>query len=573
MVFSGYADVAQGVGPARRIVMRIRLLAACAFALMGIVHAGAQELGTITFPTSGAPAAQPAFLEGVKALHSFQFDEAAEAFRRAQKADPNFALGFWGEAMSYNHPLWAQQDRDAARKALEKLAPTHEARLAKARLPKEKAFLEAMQVLYESPGEKLARDKAYSETLARMHAQWPDDHEIAVFYALSLLGTVRPGDTGYRRQALAASIAQKVFAENPKHPGAAHFIIHSFDDPEHAPLALPAANLYAKIAPAAAHALHMPSHIYVQMGMWQQMASSNIEAYKAAMDVNARMKLAEGREDFHTLSWLAYANLMLGKFDEAKSNIDRARQASERNPNNRQVRNGYLGMRARYILETAQWEKIPLDSPTTPAADVHAGMPGMAGMAAYDPSNVWVFIAGVSAAKLGDKAGAEAAEARLRAAREKVAAGGNEYVAREVTILEKEVAALARLAGGQQDEALRLAKEAADLELTTSPPSGPPDPMKPASELYGEMLLEADRPAEAVAAFEQSLLRTPKRTPSLLGLARASAKAGNLAAARERYTEIATMPGAAPGSPAVQEAQKFLKERSTDSSARFPRPF
>jgi tetratricopeptide (TPR) repeat protein len=538
-----------------------------ALLIVGLASGSAQELGTISFPTSGTAAAQPAFLEGVKALHSFQFDEAAEAFRRAQKADPNLALAYWGEAMSHNHPLWAQQDRDAARKALEKLAPTHDARLAKAKLPKEKAFLEAMQVLYESPGDKLARDKAYADFMASLHARWPEDHEIATFYSLSLLGTVRPGETGFRRQALAASIAQKVFAENPKHPGAAHFIIHAFDDPDHAPLALDEANLYAKIAPAAAHALHMPSHIYVQRGMWQQVVDSNVDAYKAAVATIARLKLAEGREDFHTLSWLAYGNLMLGRSDEAAKNVDVARQTAERNSGNRGIRNGYLAMRARHMLETGQWEKITLESPGAPAGgDAHAGMPGMASMAGYDASNAWVFIAGVSAAKLGDAAGAEAAEARLRAAREKTASGGNAYAAKEVAILEKEVAAYARLAAGRKEEAVKLAKEAADIELTTSAPSGPPDPMKPASELYGEMLLEVNRPAEAMAAFEQSLLRTPKRTPSLLGVARAAAQSGNVEVARRHYTEIANMPGAAPGSPAVQEAQKFLKERTTDAS-------
>jgi tetratricopeptide (TPR) repeat protein len=534
-------------------------------ALLGVVPA-AQELGTITFPTSSAPAAQAAFLEGVKALHSFQFDEAAEAFRRAQKADPNFAMAFWGEAMSYNHPLWAQQDVDAAKKTLDRLAPTHDARLAKAKLPKEKALLEAMQTLYFSPGDKLARDRAYSDAMGRLYAQWPDDHEMATFYSLSLLGTVRPGDTGYRRQALAASIAQKIFAQNPKHPGAAHFIIHSFDDPEHAPLALTAANEYARIAPAAAHALHMPSHIYVQLGMWQQVAASNVDAYKAAMAVNSRMKLAEGREDFHTLSWLVYANLMLGQFDDAKRNVELAKQAADRNPSNRGVRNGYLAMRARYLLETAQWERIPLEGAAPAGGDAHAQMPGMPGMAQSDASNAWVFIAGASAAKLGDVAAADAAAARLRAAHEKVAGGGNAYAAKEAAILEKEVTALARLAAGRKDEAVRLAKEAVDIELTTNAPSGPPDPMKPALELYGEMLLEADRPADAAAAFSQALLRTPKRTPSVLGLARALARAGNTAAARQHYAELASMPGAAPNAPAVQEAQKFLKAPVTEAA-------
>ena len=209
-------------------------------------------------------------------------------------------------------------------------------------MPKEKAFLGAIDVLYYAPGDKLARDLAYSDAMAAMYAMWPDDHEVATWYALSLLGTVRPADKGFRRQALAASIAEKVFKENPKHPGAAHFIIHAFDDPDHAPLALPAARVYAGIAPSAAHALHMPSHIFVQRGMWEDARKSNIVAYKAAVDLNTKMKLAEGREDFHTLGWLQYANLMLGNIDEAKANIDSAKQAADRNPTNAGIRNGYL---------------------------------------------------------------------------------------------------------------------------------------------------------------------------------------------------------------------------------------
>jgi tetratricopeptide (TPR) repeat protein len=533
------------------------LAVAILLGLIGLSNTESQELGTITFPNSGAAAAQAAFLEGVKGLHSFQFDEAADAFRRAQKADAGFALAYWGEAMSYNHPLWAQQDTEAAKKTLDKIAPTLEGRLGKARMPKEKAFLEAATVLFYSPGDKLARDTAYSEAMARMFVQWPDDHEVATFYALSLLGTLRPGDKGFRRQALAAAIVEKVFKENPNHPGAAHFIIHSFDDPEHAPLALPAARAYAGIAPSAAHALHMPSHIFVQLGMWQDVAASNTVAYKASRDLIARMKLPEGREDFHTLSWLAYANLMLGRFDDARQNVEQGKQAADRNQANNGVRNGYLGMRARYILETAQWEKIALEKPGAPA-ESHANMPGMA-MPQYGGNNAWVFIAGVSAAKLGDPATADAAEAQLRAAREKAEAGPNPYGAKTIAIMEKEVAALSRLARGQKDEAVRLAKEAADLELSMDAPSGPPDPMKPALELYGEVLLEAGRATEATKAFEESLLRTPKRTPSVLGLARAAVKAGNMTTARHHYNELVTMPGAAPGAPAVQEAQKFLK--------------
>ena len=478
----------------------------------------AQQLGSITFPNSGNAAAQPPFLEGVMSLHSFQFDEAAVAFQRAQKADPTFAMAYWGEAMSHNHPLWAQQDTDAAKKILEKIGPTSDARQAKAKLPTEKAFLKAIDVLYYGPGDKLARDIAYSEAMASMFTLWPNDHEVATWYALSLLGTVRPTDRGFRRQALAASIAEKVFAENPKHPGAAHFIIHAFDDPDHAPLGLPAARAYAGIAPSAAHALHMPSHIFVQRGMWDDARQSNIVAYKAAADLNARLKLAEGREDFHTLGWLQYANLMLGNVAEAKQNLETAKATADRNPANAGIRNGYLGMRARLILETEQWEKIALDAPNAPnAPDAHAGMPGMS----MPSSNTWIFIAGYSAAKLNDLTTADAAVAQLRGAREKAEGGSNPYSARPVAIMEKQVAALISHARGKKDDALKLAKEAMDIELALAAPSGPPDPIKPAPEFYGELLLDAGRTAEAIAALELSLQRTPNRTPSVKAMARA----------------------------------------------------
>lgn len=194
-------------------------------ALLAVVSVHPQELGTITFPNSGAAAAQPTFIEGVKELHSFQFDEAAVAFQKAQQLDPGFALAYWGEAMSYNHPLWAQVDVAAAKKSLERLAPALDARVAKARTEKEKALLQAVDLLFYSPGDKLARDRAYSDAMSRMYERFPNDHEVAILYSLSLLGTVRPGETGFRRQALASSIALKVFQENPKHPGAAHFII------------------------------------------------------------------------------------------------------------------------------------------------------------------------------------------------------------------------------------------------------------------------------------------------------------------------------------------------------------
>jgi hypothetical protein len=244
-------------------------------------QAPAKSLGTIHFPSSAKPAAQESFLTGVKALFNFEFDIAAEAFQQTEKADPDFALGYWGEAMSFNHPLWAQQDQAAARKVLDRLAPTAAARAAKAPAGRERMLVESLEILY-GPGDKLTRDIAYADSLKRIHEKYPDDDEVATFYALALLGTARPGDKSIRNAMLAASIAEGVFQRNPQHPGAAHYIIHSFDDPDHAILALPAARAYSKIAPSAAHALHMPSHIFVQLGMWEDVVRSNIVAYKAA---------------------------------------------------------------------------------------------------------------------------------------------------------------------------------------------------------------------------------------------------------------------------------------------------
>jgi len=527
--------------------MTIRIIAtamALFFALQpGAARADEPQLGNITFPNSGSADAQPAFLTGVKALHSFQFDEARMAFEEAQRIDPAFALAYWGQAMSDNHPLWAQQDVDAAAAALKRLGPTFQERLSKAPTEKEQAYLRAIETLYFSQGDKLTRDYAYSAAMAKMHERWPDDHEIAVFYSLSLLGTVRPGERGFRRQALAASIAQQVFAENPHHPGAAHFIIHSFDDPDHAILALPAAEVYAGIAPAAAHALHMPSHIFLQLGMWQRVVDSNVEAYAAAVATNEKYGLPEGREDFHTLSWLAYANLMLGQYESAEENLARARAAVDRNPGVGRVYDGYLEMLGRHIVESGDWQDLELAPAETPD-----------GANAY-----WVSVVGMSAAHNGNAERATAAEARLKQLAADAEAGGKSYDATLYGILEKEVAALRLLVGGDGAAAVATAAEAADLEVKhMRVPSGPPRPMKPAAELYGDILIAAGQPAEAVAAYERALDWIPQRTPSLLGLAQAALSSGDRGKAMDTYTRLRDMPGANPDGPAVQAATAAL---------------
>jgi tetratricopeptide (TPR) repeat protein len=491
-------------------------LACVSFAVALSVSLAAQSqapksLGTIHFPSSAKPAAQESFLTGVKALFNFEFDIAAEAFQQTEKADPDFALGYWGEAMSFNHPLWAQQDQAAARKVLDRLAPTAAARAAKAPAGKERALVESLEVLY-GPGDKLTRDIAYADSLKRIHEKYPDDDEIATFYALALLGTARPGDKSIRNAMLAASIAEGVFQRNPQHPGAAHYIIHSFDDPDHAILALPAARAYSKIAPSAAHALHMPSHIFVQLGMWDDVVKSNIVAYKAADDLAAAKNLPRGREDFHTLSWLQYAYLQQGKFDDAAKALATAKAVADKD-HTPGVTGGYAGMMARQIVESEKWEKLPVGT----ASAVRDG-----GAPTYDGNAAYVFAAGFSAAHLNDLETANRALEILTTMQKQAESGSNAYRAKPIAVMAKEVASgIAHMQNNAAD-AERLLKEAVAIEATLDAPSGPPEPIKPSFELYGQFLNATGRAKEAAAQFQQSLLRTPNRRLSVQGLDRAS---------------------------------------------------
>ena len=238
----------------------------------------ATQLGSVTFPNSGAPGAQQHFLRGVAALHSFWYEEAREAFQDAAKDDPSFALARWGEAQTWNHAIWMIQDRDKGSGALAKIPSG--AKLT----AREERLVAAARVLF-GEGDKLARDIAYAAALEKLHADFPHDDEIAAFYALSILGTVRASDygKGYARQAKAGALMLDLYSRNPNHPGAAHYIIHAFDDPEHAILALPAARRYAEIAPEAHHAQHMPSHIFLQLGLWDSAAASNEASWPASV--------------------------------------------------------------------------------------------------------------------------------------------------------------------------------------------------------------------------------------------------------------------------------------------------
>ncbi len=498
-------------------------------ALTLVVTAGgaqAQPLGQIDFPTSGPPAAQEHFLKGVLQLHSFMYDDALEAFREAQEVAPEFAMAYWGEAMTYTHPIWVQQDRDAARAALARLGPTAEARLAKAPTEREKDYLRTVEVLY-GEGDKIARDFAYADAMQLLAERYPEDLEAASFWALAVLGTCQ-----YERDIptymRAASIVEEVFDKNPGHPGAAHYLIHSYDDPVHAPLGLRAARVYAKIAPAATHAQHMPSHIFVAMGMWDLNNASNVAAWEAADARMAAKGLSIEDRNYHALWWLEYGLLQQGRHREAREQLAIMEQDAAQSGSTR-TRGHVAYMRAAYLVETRAWDGMPASPKTSDLA--------LSAMASD------LFANGVAAVETGDVAGATAALAKMRAARETtVAEHASDPAGLPPTtpaeIMEHELQALISLAEGREAEAVRHIEAATDLEDGMSLEFGPPVPVKPSHELYGEILARLGRHAEAQAEFAAALTRAPKRAASLLGLAMAASRAGDARTAEKAYDEL-----------------------------------
>jgi tetratricopeptide (TPR) repeat protein len=506
-------------------------------------------LSPVRFPNSGSPAAQPAFVRGVTALHNFQYEDAVEAFREAQGIDRGFALAYWGEAMAWNQTLWLNQDAPAARAVLQKLAPTPEARAARAGTEREKGYLRAIEGLF-GPGDRAARDRAYAEAMGRLAAAYPDDSEALVFHALALMGTAArspellrdpAGDThqhalvGSETQKAAAEILLKVLARDPGHPGALHYLIHDYDDPAHARLALPAARAYAKVAPESSHALHMPAHIFVQLGMWDEAAASDEASFRASEAWVRRRRLPIGMRDYHSLSWLLYESLQQGRHAKARESLDVMRAAADA-VGAANLKAILSDMRARYVVETRAFQQL-------------------AGARDFGTSGE-LFAIGMSAAQRGDAGAAALALGELS----RRAGAGAPHRRLDVAVMEKELAALIAVREGRREDAIARMREAVALERELPPPLGPPQPIKPAAELFGEILLELGRPREAAAEFAQALLRSPNRSLAVLGMARAAAALGDGDAARLHYRRLLdNWRSADPALPELAEARRFLR--------------
>jgi hypothetical protein len=478
-------------------------------------------LGVLDFPNSGAEAAQEPFERGVMLLHSFEFVDSRVAFLEAQEIDPGFAMAIWGEAMTLNHPLWQQQDRESALEVLTKLPPEGERNTTE----REERYIEAIDILY-GEGSKNERDVAYRDAMRQIYEDYPDDLEAAAFYALSILGSVYERD--FRTYMLAASIAEEVFAKQPKHPGAAHYLIHSYDDQIHAPLGLRAARAYSEIAPAAAHAQHMVSHIYTSLGMWDEVITANRTAVKVSEDNMRRTGRPIAMRNKHSLHWLEYALLQQGRLGEARETLKIMMVDVAALPNLQQKRHSAM-MRASYAVEDPRGESIlePAD---------HTGLP-------LEYRAVDIFASAFEMVANGqlDEAQAQlhALQQQIDGARVLTVAEGlheddsatSEDGYKIATIIARELESLLLFHAGDIDAALDVLAAAVADENTRPLTYGPPHVPKPSSELMGEMLLALDRAADAIPHFEQSLARNTSRTLSLLGLARAQEAVGDMSAA------------------------------------------
>jgi tetratricopeptide (TPR) repeat protein len=499
-------------------------------------------------------------------LHNFWYDRALQRFNQIAKSDPECAMAYWGAAMTYNHPFWdppTQADETAAWTLVQK------GLTAKEISPREKLYLEAVAVLYKDAGAgtKSSRDAQYREEMAAVYAQYPDD-ETTLFYGLSILGAIPEGSTGFEQQGRAAKLFEKVYSRHPDHPGVLHYLIHAYDDPQHAQLGLKAARAYAKAAAAVPHALHMPSHIFTRLGYWDESAATNLRGWNVSEADVRRAHQSGAYRDFHNLSYLEYAYIQMGRYRDARRTVDiiaaqyRALPSKKTAPDtaelqSRHVRGrtiyavpdrvvyGYFDMLTRFLVESGRWDeaaKIPL---LVPSRDFQA---------------VKLQWEAKAAAVRKDPAAARAAAGKLVALSQEP--GQHPFAKRIIDLQTAEAEAFAAEAAGNLENSAARLKEAVSIEDSIDDLSQPPYPVIPATELCGNLLLEINRPAEARIYFEKTLNRTPNRPRAIFGLAHAAELLGESGTAKERYQEFLTVwRNADPDRPELVKAREFLQGR------------
>jgi tetratricopeptide (TPR) repeat protein len=557
-----------------RLVARGLVVFACGILWSGMLT-GAQAreaapmrtiagLGSISFPTSTrSTAAQTAFLRGALLLHLFEYPDAAKAFREAQHLDPGFAMAYWGEAMTYNHGIWNQLDADAGRAALDRLGPAPAARAAKAPTPREKAYLAAVEILYSRHGTKPERDAQYDQAMERLAEAWPHDNNAQLFHALALMGRSE-GVRDVPAYLRAGAIAERVFRLNPQDPGAAHYWIHAMDDPAHAAGALEPAHALSKIAPDAAHAQHMTSHIFMALGLWDDVAKANEVAMRV---VNAQASAA-GRplaECGHYMEWLEYAYYQQGRFRDAGHALQACQQSIKPSIAWANAHSGQLAERRstptmfgkmlnESLLQMRAIAVVESGDGNGPAAHTVVDTTGMGSDAGWND-----FIDGYAAIERHDLSSARKSLDALSALHSASEASGDTQTISYLAILEDDLGGMLAIGEDEPQAGVDPIRRAARRYETLAFDFGPPVPIKPPHELLGEQLLKQGKATEARTAFETALKSAPRRTRSLLGRARAESAGGDTAAATATYKELVTIwHGADADLPELAEAKEFV---------------
>jgi hypothetical protein len=528
-------------------------VAACTFAAgpARVEAHGDEKLGKVDFPTSCSRAAQPDFDRAVALLHSFWFGEAIKAFNAVAQADPSCGIAHWGTAVSWlGNPLAGPP---VPRGLQEGSAAVARAQASGAKTQREQDYIAAIATLYKDPATVDHRTRAlgYEKAMEALSQRYPQDREAAVFSALALNMTLDPSDKTYANQLKAAAILEKVFAEQPEHPGVAHYLIHSYDFPPIAPRGLDAARRYAKIAPSAPHALHMPSHIFTRLGYWQESIETNRASAEAAKAELRQANLEAGSYNaLHAMDYIVYAAMQLARDGDARSLVDEIRRIDKLDAEQFAAAYALAAIPARYALERRQWSE---------AAQLGLHPQSLSWQKFPQAESVVAFARGLGAARGGDVAGARRELARLEALRDGLLGAKNAYWAEQAQIQWFGVAGWTARAEGRNDEAVALLTRAADREDATEKHPVTPGAVLPAREMLAELLLGLGQPAKALAQFEASQRTDPNRFHGLAGAAQAAEKAGDRARARGYYERLVALAKTADTErPEIKQAQAFL---------------
>jgi len=493
------------------------------------------NVGHIHFPVSCTPEGQKTFEQGVALLHSFWYDEAGKTFADLIRLEPNCAMAYWGVAMSLYHPVWFPPTQSDLRKGV---AAIERANSIGAKTQRERDYIAAIEQFYRDSDKVPHRQRAlaWRNGMQRIWTSYPEDHEAAIFYALALIATASPADKTFTNQKQAAAILYRMLAQQPDHPGIAHYLIHSYDSPQLAHLALPAARAYAKIAPDSAHALHMPSHIFTRLGLWDESIRSNLASAAAAKSQMVGTRPAATSQDqLHAMDYLSYAYLQTCEDEKASRIVNEAASVSRLDQQVFQAAYAFAAIPARYALERRRWS-VAATLQVRPAWFPWANF--------REAEAITHFARAVGSARSGNTREARAAlEALTETARE---VGHRKQDYDWPTQIEvQRLTALAWLshAEGHQTPALHSMRAAADLEDSMEKHPVTPGPVLPARELLGELLLELNQPARALTQFEQVLRSSPNRFNAIYGAARAAELCRDRKTATERYSQLLQLCG------------------------------